>query len=192
MHCQPNKLYSTLKIPIMNETKGIYIRNDLTELISERFVKHYDINLRYYTAPFGYFSEKTGNIICNGRLPDGTYILIGTVSYPGTKNYSKHTVFQFNVLKSAGKDLRFAQRLAGYPDKPEAVALSPEFPLFRIGERTDYKEACKCYFESISQYFTIDELFSKITKLIPMSIEDKIYRFRIALQREMDKGKTTY
>lgn len=160
---------------------GLFLRDDWTELITEKFSDKYSVNLTNWIIPYGYFNQYDGTITCNDFIPDGTYILLGKVSYPGKGRYSYHTVCQFNLCKSSGIDLIFLKPFHTYTDLPKEIPLAPKFPLFRVGDTKEYKKIYKLFLQVSNEYLTERELNSKLTKLDKNTIEYKIYALRLAL-----------
>jgi len=174
---------------MINNTKisYMYIRKDLEEIITEKFAKHYFVDLSKWIAPFGYYDEYSGSIRCREGFPDGTYAALGRVKYPGKRRFSYYTIYQFNVCRSRGIELRWANRFNPYPNVPNAINLQPAFPLIKVGELTDYISAKKAY-QAVRVPLTIDEIKSKI-KLSEDAVQAKVFKLRLALQREIDKEK---
>lgn len=171
----------------------IYLRKDLTEIISEKFAKRYNIDLSKWIKPFGYYNERGGSIICNSTIPDGVYLVLGRVEYPNNKEMSYHVIYQFNLCKSRGLDLRWASRFNPYPNVPKNIKLSPNFAMFKIAECIDYNQCKKIYNEiKNTAFFTSDQLKDIIKKEPEGSFKDTIYKLRLALQREIDRDRRIY
>lgn len=170
------------------KVEGIFLHKDYSNLITETFAKRFHVDLNHWIKPFGYYNQAEQSIICNRSLPDGVYVLLGSVSYPGKERMSCYTVYQFNICRSRGLDLSMYRPLNNYPNAP-AIPLSPVFPLFKVGNISDYKKAKTVYEGVIKNYLSIDSLIRIINNLDPNTLESKIYRLRLALQRQIDKEK---
>jgi len=165
---------------------GIFVSTDLSYLITEQFAKTYHIDLDSWITPFGYFDEYNQSIISNTHIPDGIYILLGWVNYPGSSRMSSHTIYQFNVIQSRGLDLILHKPLNKYHNLPKNLPLSPKYPLFKVGDLPDYKEAKKAYSELHTQHLTLDNLKANIANIADQSsVKSKIYNLRLALQRRI-------
>lgn len=164
---------------------GYILRNDYTELITEKFAKKYNVNVTDWIFPFGYYDQYDGSVDCNGYIPDGTYILIGKVSYPGNGRFSYHIVTQFNLLLSRGIDLSFAMPFNTYTDLPKEIPLAPKFPLFKVGDCLDFLKYKDKFIEIANTWLTKDEILSKLGKIDPSTIEYKVYALKLALLRLM-------
>lgn len=164
---------------------GYILRNDYSELITEKFAKKYNINTTEWIFPFGYYDQYDGSVDCNGYIPDGTYILIGKVSYPGNGRFSYHIVTQFNFLRSRGIDLDFIAPFNPYLDLPKEIPLAPKFPLFKIGNCEDFILYKDRFLEIANTWLTKDEILNKLNKIDKTSVEYKIYALKLALLRIM-------
>ena len=132
-------------------------------------------------------------VISNNGIPDGVYIVLGSVSYPGEKRMSRHVIYQFNLARSRGIDLRWAARFNPYPNVPKVLDLRPIYPMFRIEELTTYEDCKSVYYKlQKTPVFAVDQLKEIIRKADPGSIKDTIYRLRLALQREIEKDRRKY
>jgi len=171
--------------PNLIKISGYILRKDYTELITEKFAKKYNVNVTDWIFPFGYYEQYDGSVDCNGYLPDGTYILIGKVSYPGAGRFSYHIVTQFNFLLSRGVDLSFAIPFNAYTDLPKEIPLAPKFPLFKVGDCEDFIKHRDKFTEIANTWLTKDEILSKLSKINIDSIEYKIYALKLALLRLM-------
>lgn len=169
------------------EVEGIFLSQDFTDYITEKFAKRFCVDTKQWIQPFAYYDEANDSLISNGYVPDGTYALIGSVSYPGIERWSSHTVFQFNLLKIRGEDIVFAKRMNLYPDLPPEIPLKPVFPIFRLGDHTQFREASKVFKDIGASHLTCQALTDKIVKLEDNSLESKIYRIRLAVQRRIEK-----
>ena len=156
---------------------GIYLRNDITEIIDEIFAHRYNVDLTHWIAPYGFYDEAKGSIISNGGIPDGTYVALGVVQYPSSNKQAFHTIGQFNIAKSMGIYLTWANKFLPYPNVPSIIEtrFSPKFPLFRIADNTKYLECVKIYQQLTNKWLTIEELIANIDNLEPDSLEDTIY-----------------
>jgi len=170
--------------------KGSFFRSDLTEYISEAFAKKYTVSLDSWIQPFAYYDEGLGVILCNSRLEDGLYVTLGKVIYPSSiARDSYHIVFQYNLARCRGMELRWADRFKPYPNLPKHIPLSPTFPMLKVGSLVDYREAKEIYYKIKGKPFTIDELKGIIDSAELNTVESRLYRLRLALQREIDKEK---
>lgn len=168
---------------------GILLRKDLKEYITESFAERYNVNLENWIEPYAYWNEKTQTVLSNGVIPDGTYVLFGKVSYPGKERMSRHSIFQFNLVKLMGVDVTFAAPFREYPNVPPRIPLQPVFPLFKIDQPRSYKKAAKIFNEALNKPLTIFELERMIKESKENSLENKMYRLRYAVQLEIDKEK---
>lgn len=168
---------------------GIFLRRDLTEYITEEFASRYfiDTSTSNWIVPFGFFDQANQSIVCNGALPDGLYVVFGTVEYPGLERLSLHKVAQFNLCSSEGLNLRFLLEFNKYPNLPESIPLRPKFPMIKIGEARAFKKAAKYLIEARKAHFTIENLQDKIRTLDAASIEYKIFALRLALERDLKR-----
>ena len=171
------------------EVEGIFLSLDYSDIITESFAKRFNVDLKQWIHPFCYFDEKNQSLISNKEVPDGTYILLGRISYPGEAKYTYHTTLQFNIVKIQGFNLIFARPLNGYLNMPKALlnSITPNFPLFKIGETSEYKKATGLYTKISKQHLTADSLKDIILKQEPNSIESKFYRIRLAIQRQIER-----
>ena len=177
---------------IEKEISGYFFRSDLTEMVSESFAKSYNMDLSGWVQPYGYYDERHGSVFCNDNFfPDGTYIALGKVSYPGVERRSWYHIGQFNVARSMGLELRWANKFETYPNLPETLkkSLSPTFPLIQVGEVADYGAAVALVKELNSRPLTARTIKDRIKKAEPDSLEHKIYRLRLAFQKDIDKEK---
>ena len=162
---------------------GHLLRNDFTEVITEKFAKKYCINLDNWILPFGYYDQCSEDIIYNNIIPDGSYILLGKVEYPGTKKLTYHTVCQFSGLKISGIDLTFVTPFNPYLDVPKVLKLKPKFPLFKVGSTRDFKKLKKIILNDTDNYPNELVLYDKTCKLSKNTIEYKVYALKLALLR---------
>lgn len=170
--------------------EGIYLRSDFSEFITEKFAARYGVNLREgWIQPFGYYNQAFGSVICNDPIPDGTYLLVGKVEYPGSNPMTRHVVMQFNLVKSLGSDLKFAKQFNPYIDKPTAIPLTPSFPMFKVGGHVEYNKVKSDFLTIDKEQLTTDEIKDRISKLASDSILAKIYSLKLALLREMYREK---
>ena len=169
--------------------EGIYLRKDLKEYITESFVERYSINLDNWIAPFAYWSQFTESTLSNGHVLDGTYVLFGSVSYPGVEKLSYHRIFQYNIVRIMGADVTFAADFNAYIGLPDCVPLRPVFPLFKVDQPRAFNKARNIYFRRMNRPLTHSELKYMIEKVNNNSLEDKLFRIRLALQTEVDREK---
>lgn len=167
----------------------IYLRKDYTEVITEQFAKRYDINLLKWIRPFGYYDQVNKSIISNNGIPDGTYIILGCITYPAYSGTCLYTIGQFNLAKSRGIDLTWATAFNNYPELPNNSEIKPLFPLFRVAKHTKYKEALSYFIEIQNKEWTVDELKNKILETDKTILENTMYRLRLAFQRNLIKEK---
>jgi hypothetical protein len=170
--------------------EGWYVRKDLEEIVSESFVKRYDMRLDNWIEPFGYYDERGQSILTDGPFPDGTYVLLGKVSYPGEKRKSRFHIGQFNLAKSQGLDLTWAFKFRRYPELPPAIEdrFNPTFPLVRVGEVKDYARA-KNQLTQLDRPLTAREISSTIKTIDEGSVEARVCKLRLAFQELIDKEK---
>ena len=171
------------------KVEGIFLRKDLKEFITETFAKRYHVNLENWIEPFAYWNQFTNSTVSNGAVPDGTYVLFGKVTYPGNQRMSRHHVFQFNVVKVAGDTVTFAGNFNEYIGLPKMVPLRPMFPMFKIDQPRAYSKAKAIFLNRLQKPLTYQELRYMIKKAKPNSLEDKLFRIRMALQIEIDREK---
>ena len=171
------------------KSESIYLRKDLKEYVTETFVKKYNMNLENWIEPFGYWNQYEESTLSNGPVPDGTYVLFGKVEYPGSKRMSLHKVFQFNIVRVMGEDVTFAGNFNKYVGLPSGIPLRPIFPLFKIDQPRAFNRARNVFLKRINKPLTYQELRYMIKKESPNSLEDKIFRVRLALQTEIDREK---
>jgi hypothetical protein len=164
---------------------GYILRNDYSELITEKFAKKYNVDITDWIFPFGYYNQYDGSVDCNGFIPDGTYVLIGKVSYPGKSRFSYHIITQFNFIQSAGVTLSFSSPFNGYPELPDTIPLAPKFPIFKVGTCLDFIQFKDRFIEISNTWLTKDEIQSKLYKLDNSTIEYKVYALKLALLRLM-------
>ena len=170
------------------EIEGIFLSLDLTDLISETFAKRMYIDLSKWVQPYCYFDERNQSLITNGDTPDGIYVLIGRMSYPGNILPSYFTIYQFNIVKIVGLNITLARPLNPYPNMPNELRdVAPVYPLFRVGETFEYRQAIALYNKIIKQHLTADALRNIIFQSDENSIESKIYRIRLAVQRQIER-----
>jgi len=170
---------------------GTFLRPDYSEYISEAFVKRYHVDVKNWIAPFGYFDSATGGIIHNGDFPDGTYIIIGKVQYPGKFRMSSFSIMQFNLARVRGIDFDIAREFNPYPDLPEVLKanLAPKFPMFKIEAAHAYKVLLKPFTEIADSHLTMDELKARIFELPETSAIRRLYSLRLAALRDLEKVK---
>jgi len=168
---------------------GLFLSSNLEHLIEEKTAISLFIDLNKWICPFAYLTQSTGELLCNGGLPDGTYVLLGKISYPGDDKCSFHEVYQFNLVKVSGKDMTIENTLNNYPqlDKSLKSSLNPSFPLYRIGPTKDFKTLKKLYKELKTDYLTIDVLKDKIRPYSVDTPEGKLLRIRLAFERYIRK-----
>jgi len=165
----------------MVEENFIYFRPDLTEYITDDFVKKYNIDIDgKWLTPDGYYSEKEG--VVDRVLADGTYILIGHVSY--NRGASCHKIGQFLGIKSTGINWILSHQLDYYPNS-KGTKLDPVFALVRVGAPKDFAKVGLVIDQLKKNGCTERELEKKILQLNPSTIESKVYRLRLALQRQL-------
>lgn len=169
--------------------EGIFLRPDFTEVITESFAKKYSIDLIDWIYPFAYFNQYDGSLIYNELIPDGCYILLGKVEYPGKDRYSYHIVYQFNACLISGIDVKFVKLFTPYPDLPPSIPLSPNFPLFRVCEQKHYKKFRLLFKKIEKEWLTRDEIKGILSKLDKNTIEYKAYALKLALLRYVFKDK---
>jgi hypothetical protein len=170
---------------------GTYLHQDLTEIITETFARRYLVDLTQWVSAPAYYDEMQQLLLCNDRgVPDGTYIALGKVHYPCslTRMNFYHT-YQFNLAKCRGLELRWACQFRPYPNVPERIPLAPVFPMFRIGTCAEYLQAKDLYFTIMQQSLTKDYIKDIINQESGLTLKSKMYRLRLALQREIDKEK---
>jgi len=172
------------------KTEGIFLRRDLSEFITETFAKRYNVNLENWIEPYAYWDEKSeATLTTRENVPDGTYVLFGKVTYPGVDRMSQHHIFQFNVLKVRGADVQIAAPFNSYPNISPRVPLQPIFPMFKIDQSRAYVAAKKIFHSKLNKPLHYKELESLIKSSKTNSIENKLYRLRLAVQLEIDKQK---
>lgn len=172
------------------DIEGIFLRKDFSEYITESFAKKYNVNLTTWIQPFGFFDEFTGNILHNGNLPDGIYVILGKVSYPGEARLSKYCIGQFNLCKIFGDTVEILNKFNPYPNVPEAIKpnFKPKFPMFRLGDAKGFKILSKSFNYIASSNLTSDALMYKISKISNTeSTIKKIYSLKLALLRDLEK-----
>ncbi len=165
--------------------EGIYLKQDFTEFITESFVKKYNINLSKWIAPFAYLEQYTQILYHNKKLPEGTYALIGSVEYPGKQRFTKHKIYQFNILKIKLDYIEIGNKFNNYIDLP--ITINPSFPLFRLDDAKKYKDILNLFNTIIKEDLTILQLKDKINKL-DLSMESKLYRLQLAILTDMLKN----
>lgn len=173
------------------KTEGTYLRRDLKEYINESFAKRYNVNLENWVSPYAYWDQFSQQTLSIGEeaVPDGTYVLFGKVSYPGTERMSHHHIFQFNLAKLRGADIQLAAPFNIYPNVPPTVPLRPVFPMFKVDQVRAYKAARKVFYAKLCQPLSTHELERLIIDSNVNSIENKLYRIRLAVQLDIDKEK---
>lgn len=172
---------------MVRSVEGIYLSLDYTHLITEKVAKTLFVDLNKWVAPYAYFDHGNKEIICNGHVPDGCYIILGKVSYPGKQRMSYHEVYQFQVAKNRGTDLYLYKPLNLYPELPKEVPLAPLFPLYRVGSISEYKEAVEVIKQLEARYFSIDQLKDTILNYPIDTVQGKVFRLRLALERYIRK-----
>lgn len=171
--------------------EGVYLRADLQEFITETFAKRYNVNLENWIEPYAYWDQFHQSVLSTREVvPDGTYILFGKVVYPGKERMSYHHIFQFNVLKLRGADVQIASGFNDYPNIPENIPIRPIFPLFKVDQCRAYKTAKKIFLSQLNKPMNVRELENLIKDSKTNSLDDKMYRLRLALQLEIDKQKS--
>lgn len=172
------------------KAEGVYLRADLQEFITESFAKRYNVNLENWIEPYAYWDQFNQSILSTrDEVPDGTYILFGKVTYPGRERMSYHHIFQFNVLKVRGADVIIASGFNDYPNLPSRIPIRPIFPLFKVDQSRTYRAAKKILLEKLNKPLHVRELETLIKDSKINSLEDKMYRLRLALQVEIDRYK---
>lgn len=169
--------------------EGVFLRKDLTELVTESFAKKYSMDLRDWIYPFAFFNQYDGSLIYNNYIPDGCYILLGKVEYPGIDRSSYHLVYQFNACLLSGVDIKFVKQFTPYHNLPSVISLAPKFPLFKICDQKNYKQFKKIFNKVESTWLTKDEIKGIISKLDKNTIEYKVYALKLALLRFVFKEK---
>jgi hypothetical protein len=171
------------------KVEGIFLRDDYSEIITESFAKRYYVDISRWITPFGYYDEFNQSIICDNSFQDGTYILLGKMSYPGNNKMSYYTILQFNMIKSRGLSLDIATEFNVYPDVPKILPFSPKYPLFRVGSHTEFKNLLSEFKEIQSKHWTMDEVLSKLNNLTIDTTIGKIWGLKLALLRDLNRGK---
>lgn len=169
------------------EVEGLFLSLDHSTLITEKIAKKLFVNLDYWITPYGYYNQLTASIICNEYIPDGTYIILGKTSYPGEDRMSCHEVYQFMVAKNRGIDLILYKPLNKYPQLPTEIPLNPYFPMYRIGDLKDYRKSVKIFKEIEGKYLTLDQLTNILNQYPLNTVEGKLYRLRLALEKFINK-----
>lgn len=165
------------------DIEGIFLRKDFSEVITESFAKQYAVNLDSWILPFGYYDEYNCSIISNGSFPDGTYVLLGKMNYPGADRGANYSIAQFNLLRSRGLEINFINKFRPYPNVPKELPFCPKYPLFRVGDVSLFKKIKHEFLEIEKNYWTPDEINSKIKELKPDSELIKICSLKLALIR---------
>lgn len=165
------------------ELEGIFLSPYYNLVITEKFAKRFCIDVKkHWIAPFGYYDHGNCSIISNNYFPDGVYICLGWAVYPGTTRPSNHIVGQFNLLKCRGIDVIAAGKFNNYPDLPKSIPLRPVFPLFKVGELEEWKQAKKSYLSSI-KLLPLEQLEAMCIGIGIQSISGKIFNLKLALER---------
>lgn len=168
----------------------MFLRADLQEYITETFAKRYDVNLDNWIEPYAYWDQFNQSVLSTREvIPDGTYVLFGQVTYPGKERMSYYHIFQFNLLKLRGADVTIASGFNDYPNPPERVPIRPIFPLFKVDQCRSYEAAKKTFLTKLSKPMHVRELENLIKESKTNSLDNKLFRLRLALQLEIDKYK---
>lgn len=168
----------------MGRENFIYFRPDLTEYITQDFVDRFSVNTDAWLFPDGYFLQNEGTVGSDKGLPDGAYIMIGHVEYTTSDGLKKHKIGQFVGVKLAGINFVGTHELDYYPNS-KGVILDPMFALVRVGETWEFKKVGVLTEDFRRRPITEKELDKHILRYDPNTIESKIYRLRLALQRQM-------
>ena len=172
------------------QAEGIFLRADLQEFITETFAKRYDVNLENWIEPYAYWDQFNQSILSTREsVPDGTYVLFGKVIYPGDERMSYYHIYQFNVLKLRGADVQIASGFNDYPNPPARVPIRPIFPIFKVDQCRSYEAAKRALKSRLSKPMHVRELENLIKESNTNSLENKLYRLRLALQVDIDKYK---
>lgn len=169
--------------------KGYFIKPDFSEIITEDFAERFTVNIKQWLVPYGYFDEQKNMLICqDGVFPDGTYIAVGVVQYPGKFRNSFHRVGQFNVVRSRGIDLLWGARFQDYPGLPKDFPVNAKFPLIKVGEVQDYIKA-KDVFERVYGASARFFLERELKRADPDSVEAKVIKLRLALKNLLENNQ---
>jgi len=159
----------------------VYFRPDLTEYITQEFVEKYNVQTEGRWIPsHGYYSEKEE--VTDRVIGDGAYILVGHVDYNNAACY--HKIGQFVGIKSTGINWVFSHPLDYYPNS-KGLNLDPIFALIKVGAPQDFGKVGLAIDNLRKMGCTAKELERKILQLNPDTVESKIYRLRLALQRQL-------
>lgn len=158
----------------------IYFRQDLTEYITQKFATSYNVNLDYWLRPEGYYSQKTE--VADRMIPDGTYVMMGVVEYSDKLSY--HRIGQFVGLKCTGIHWEFSHKFNPYPGSG-VQDLDPILALVKVGKPRDFKKVGLIIEEEKKKTVTERELARMVSQYNPNSVESRVYRLLLALQRQI-------
>ena len=164
----------------MEKEIGLYFRPDFTEYITQSFVNRYKVDTRFWIPAHAYYSQK--NETADRVIPDGSYVLVGHVEYNNGACY--HKIGQFIGIQSAGINWLFSHKFDYYPNS-KGVELDPVFALMRVGEVREFKKVGVIIEDLRRRHFSEREIAKEILQYHPDTIESKVYRLRLALQRQM-------
>ena len=169
--------------------EGIFLKDDFSEFITETFAQQYNVDLRHWIVPFAYYDPKNASLIHNGIVPEGIYILFGKVKYPGKQRFTRQIIHQFNLLNIKGLYVNVAFPFNKYVNVPQELNLEPIFPIFKLDEVNKFNEAISIFREINIDNLTTIWLQDKLDRLEINSLKYKIYKLRLALQLDIDRGK---
>lgn len=166
----------------MGEKYFVYFRPDLTEFISQDFAEKYNVKLDNWLVPDGYYSEKEG--VADRIIPDGSYVVLGRVSYSNSS--SSHKIGQFVGLKCTGINWQFSHQFDYYPNSG-GLDLDPVFAVVRVGKVREFPKVGLTIEKIKESLITERELAKFALQYNPNTVEARVYRLRLALQRELTK-----
>lgn len=165
--------------------KSLFFRPDLTEYLTEDFVKYYDVDTTCWLNPKAYYIEKENSIGSDSGVPDGSYILIGHIEYTSICGKSRHKIGQFAGLKVEGLNLIFSSKLHYYPNC-KGLDIDPIYALFLVGKNTEFNKLKSLVEDLNKSPVSLDYIKYKISQCKDFnSLESKVYRLRMALQKQI-------
>lgn len=174
---------------------SLLLRPDLEELITEKFAKHYSVDINNWIIPDLYYNQGQGKLIYNKKPPNGIYCLLGKIKYTtGLEKRSHFTVYQFNLASINLAETCWADSFLPYPNISDTDKANLYFPLFKVGPYSKYKLYFDIYLSDLTGPQTLDILKNKIHYFQSSEknkdlVKIRIYKLRLALQRMIDLKK---
>jgi len=162
----------------------IYFRPDLTEYITQEFVEKYSVSTEAWLKPQGYYLQNKETVGSDRGIPDGAYVMLGHIDYTSCAGTHKHKIGQFTGVKVEGINFVISHSFNYYPNSKD-LDLNPMFAMVRVGVTSEFKKVGIIVEDLKTKPVTEMYLLQQVLHFPPNSVESKVYRLRLALQRQM-------